>query len=222
VGSTAGLVNWWRLGDSGTTAADSKGTNTGTYVNGPVQVASLLGSDTANLAHDFDGVNDYVDMAPAGFGTPAQLSVEAWVRIDAKKSGQGAHWLVTDSLNDGVSDGFALSVDNSNRPRLFVGRSSTVRATATSSQALAVGTVYHVVGTYDGSTVRVYVNGVERASAAYTGGVAYVAGRDLRLGRQFATTNVSARYLNGRLDEVALYNQALSAATVLSHYNSGK
>ncbi|HKP20266.1 MAG TPA: discoidin domain-containing protein, partial [Thermoleophilaceae bacterium] len=82
VGSTAGMVNWWRLGDSGTSAADSKGTNTGAYVNGPVSVASLLGSDTANAARDFDGVNDYVNLAPAGFGTPAQLSVEAWVRID--------------------------------------------------------------------------------------------------------------------------------------------
>ncbi|HEX6651583.1 MAG TPA: discoidin domain-containing protein, partial [Thermoleophilaceae bacterium] len=222
VGSTAGLVNWWRLGDSGSSAADSKGTNTGTYVNGPAQVASLLGSDSANLAHDFDGVNDYVDLAPGGFGTPGQFSVEAWVRIDTKKTGQGAHFLATDSLNDGTSDGFALSIDTSNRPRLFVGSSGSVTATATSSQALTLGTVYHVVGTYDGARVRVYVNGVERASVAYTGGIAYAAGRDLMLGRQFASANGSVRFLDGRLDEVALYSQALSAATVLDHYNSGK
>jgi hypothetical protein len=42
------------------------------------------------------------------------------------------------------------------------------------------------------------------------------------LGRQVASSNRSLRFLDGRLDEVALYNQALSAATVLSHYNSGK
>jgi hypothetical protein len=148
--------------------------------------------------------------------------VEAWVRIDTKKSGQGAHWLVTDSLNDGASDGFALSIDTSNRPRLFVGSSGTVRATATSSEALTLGGVYHVVGTYDGARVRVYVNGVERASVAYTGGIAYAGGRDLQLGRQVASSNGSLRFLDGRLDEVALYSQALSAATVLDHYNSGK
>jgi hypothetical protein len=167
-------------------------------------------------------VNDYTDLAPGSFGKPARFSVEAWVQIDTQKSGLGAHLLVTDALNDGTSDGFTLSIDTSNRPRLFVGRSSSVSATATSSQALTLGTTYHVVGTYDGARVRVYVNGVERASIAYTGGPAYAGGRDLQLGRQVASSNRSLRFLDGRLDEVALYNQALSAATVLNHYNSGK
>jgi hypothetical protein len=217
---TAGLVGWWRLGDTGTTAADSKGTNAGAYVGGVARVAGLIAAD-ADAAHDFDGVNDLVNLAPAPFGTPAQLSVEAWVRIDTRKTSSGRHFLVTDALDD-LTDGFSLLVDTSNRPQLFVGRNSTTNATAVSSVALTLGTTYHVVATYDAATVRVYVNGVERAAVPYTGGVGYSASRDLLLGAQNKATNRSVRWLDGKLDEVALYDRALSPATIQSHYDRGK
>jgi glucose/arabinose dehydrogenase len=221
VAGTAGLRHWWRLGDTGTAAGDSKGTNAGTYAGGPPRVAGLISADTDG-AHDFDGVNDFVDLAPAPFGTPAQLSVEAWVRIDTQKTGSGQHFLVTDSADDINADGFVLSVNAANRPQLFVGRSATVRVTATSSFALTPGSIYHLVATYDGQRGRVYVNGVERASVAYTGGITYSPTRDLLLGRQNKTASRGLRWLDGKLDEVALYDSALSPTVVASHYDRGR
>jgi hypothetical protein len=175
----------------------------------------------ADAAHDFDGANDFVDLAPGLFGTPAQFSVEAWVRIGSQKSGNGQHFLVTDSSDDLGADGFVLSVDTANRPQLYVGRTATTRTTVTSSAALSIGTTYHVVATYDGAAARIYVNGVQRGSAAYTGGITYSASRDLYLARQQKATNRSVRWLDGTLDEVALYNVALPAATVQAHYDRG-
>jgi glucose/arabinose dehydrogenase len=217
---TTGLNAYWRLGDAGTTATDSKGTNHGAYVNGPVSTAGLIRGDS-NQARSFDGVNDYVDLSPAPFGTPTSFSAEAWVRIDTKKSSQGFHFLVTNAVEDWV-DGFTLAVNSSNKPVFFVGVSNSTKATATSSAALTLGAIHHVVGTYDGSRIRVYLDGVERASVAYTGGVAYGSGRDLMLGRQRKSTDKSSiRYLDGTLDEVALYAAALPAATVQAHHARG-
>jgi hypothetical protein len=68
----------------------------------------------------------------------------------------------------------------------------------------------------------VYVNGVERASAAYTGGIAWHASRDLLIGRQHKASEAATRWLDGRLDEVALYDVALPGATVQGHYDRGR
>jgi large repetitive protein len=221
VAATAGLRHWWRLGDTGVTAADSGGTNAGTYTGGAARVTGLIAGD-ADGARDFDGVNDFVDLAPGPFGAPARFSIEAWVRIDVQKSGTGRHVLVTNSFADLATDGFVLSVDQMNRVQFFLARTGTTKVTTTTSVALTPGTTYHVVGTYDGQRARVYVNGVERASAAYTGGVTWHASRDLLLGRQRNPTQGAARWLDGKLDEVALYDQALAAATVQAHYDRGR
>lgn len=173
-------------------------------------MAGLISGDP-NGARDFDGVDDQVDLNPATFGTPATLSVEAWVRVDTTKPSGQFHFVATDALSDLGADGFSFAINSANRPLLFVGRSTSQRATATSSTTLTAGTTYHLVGTHDGARVRVYVNGVERASVAYTGGIAWAATRDLWLGRQHKSSGRAQRFLDGRLDEVALYRSALSA-----------
>jgi hypothetical protein len=220
VAATVGLKDWWRLGETGTSAADSKGTNAGTYVGGVARVAGLISADT-DAAHDFDGANDLVDLAPAPFGTPAQFSIEAWVRIDTQKTGAGQHFLVTDAFDD-LNDGFSLAVDAANKPTLAVARTASNRVTAVSSVALSLATTQHLVATYDGTTARIYVNGVERAAAPYTGGVTYSASRELYLGSQNKAFNRGVRWLDGKLDEVALYDRALPAATIQGHYDRGK
>jgi hypothetical protein len=218
VRGTSGIFSYYRLGDAGTTAVDDRGQANGTYVSGPVAATSLIaGGDSSR---DFDGVNDLVDMSPTPFGTPAAFSVEAWVRVDTSKSSGSAHFLVTDAQND-ISDGFSLVVDSSNRPVLWVARTSSTRASAT-GPALTLGQTAHVVGVYTGTALRLYVNGTLRSTVSYSGGITWASGRDLRLGTQFGPTGRSTRFLDGRLDEVALYRSALTDAQVASHNSAGR
>ncbi|HEX7298614.1 MAG TPA: PKD domain-containing protein [Solirubrobacteraceae bacterium] len=234
--ATAGISDYWRLDDASTTAVDANGgnnngsnSNNGTYVNGPVATAGLLAGDTNN-GRAFDGVNDYVDFSPTPFGTPTQLSAEAWVRTAAAKTAGGYHFLVTDSSSEtsgttlSLSNGFSLAIDSTNHAVFSGARTNvltTTRATATSSVTLAPNTIHHVVGTYDGTTLRVYVDGVQAGTATLAGGLTWSGSRDLRLGRPVNSASASF-LLQGTLDEVALYTQALPAATVLAHYNAGK
>jgi YD repeat-containing protein len=224
--ATTGISDFWRLDDAGTSAVDANGANNnGTYTNGPTVVGPLITGETNNNAHAFDGVNDYVDASPTPFGTPSTLSAEAWVRTTATKASGGYHFLVSDS-DDDFNNGFSLAIDSSNRPTFVVAREGifniVTRGQATSTTAVAPNTTHHIVGTYDGSRVRIYVDGVERANVSFSGSVTWPSGRDLRLGRPISSTGLATRYLQGTLDEAAIYTSALSAATVSAHYDAGK
>ncbi|HEV7482624.1 MAG TPA: PKD domain-containing protein [Solirubrobacterales bacterium] len=223
---TAGISDLWRLDETtGTTATDASGGNdNGTYVSGPSSVASLIGGETNSFARSFNGTSQYIDASPTPFATPSTFSAETWVRTSAAKSSGGYHFLISDSSDD-LNNGFSLVIDSSNRPSFVVAREgilTVTRATATSSTTVAPNTTHYVVGTYDGSRARIYVDGVERASATFSGSPTWAGSRDLRLGRPISSTSLSQRYLQGTLDEPAVYTSALSAATVLAHYEAGK
>jgi hypothetical protein len=172
------LASYWRLGDGDTTAADAAGINHGTY-RGTIPAPGLIagGSDRARR---FDGRDDFVDLRPGLFGAPPQVSVEAWFR-PARARRSGREILVTDAAQ-AFADGFTLAVDNAGRPLFGVATRSTRRASATSPGSLKAGSTYHLAGTYDGSWLRLYVNGVERRAVRFSGGIRYLAGRDLLFG----------------------------------------
>jgi PKD repeat protein len=220
VTGTTGLRGYWRLADTNSTVADTSGLNsTGSYSGSPPSFGPLIAGEQNN-SHDFNGSTQYANMSPSALGTPTNVSAEAWVRTDTTKSSGNYHFLVTDSNSD-FADGFTLAIDSGNHARFTVANSSSNTATATSSTVLTPGTVHHVVGTYDRSRVRIYVDGVERANVAYTSAISWSGSRDLYLGRAHATSS-STRFLDGKLDEAAVYNVALPAATVSAHYNAGK
>ena len=174
-----------------------------------------------NAARDFDGVNDHVNLSPTPVGTPTSFSAEAWVRTGSAKAAGGFHYLITDAATD-FNDGFSLAIDSSNRATFVVGRNATTRGQATSSVALAPNTTHHVVGTYNGSLVRVYVDGALVASVSFSGGPTWSGSRDLMLGRKVGSASQATSFLDGILDEAAVYNAALAAGTITAHYNAGR
>jgi YD repeat-containing protein len=225
--ATSGISDLWRLDEtSGTTAIDANGANNpGTYVNGPTSVAPLIGGETNSFARSFNGTSQYVDLSPTPFGAPSTFSVEAWVRTSAAKASGGYHFLVSDSSTD-FDNGFSLVIDSSNRPIFAVAREgsfgSVTRGQATSATTVAPNTTHHLVGTYDGTRARIFVDGVERANVLFNQSPTWSSSRDLRIGRPISATSLAQRYLQGSIDEPALYTTALSAATVLAHYEAGK
>jgi hypothetical protein len=164
---------------------------------------------TANWAVQLDGADDYVDLNPSPLGELASLTVEAWVRIDEAAK---LHYLVTDAYDD-YNDGFSLVVGADGRVSFVVAASLASKGIAISSRGLTVGEWHHVAGVYDGANnaVRVYVDGVEEAAVAYTGGIRYSGARDLLFGSQKKGYSRSSRYLKGALDEVRIWGTARTA-----------
>jgi len=75
--------------------------------------------------------------------------------------------------------------------------------------AIALNTWTHLATTYDGANQRLYINGVLVATKAKTGAIA-AANQPLRIGGN----NVSGEFFRGIIDEVRVYNRALSAADI--------
>ncbi|HET7484086.1 MAG TPA: LamG domain-containing protein, partial [Solirubrobacterales bacterium] len=82
--------------------------------------------------------------------------------------------------------------------------------------AIVTGQAYHVVGTYDGTTQRLYINGAEVANAPLTGAITTNTNAF-----DIGSWNEGSEDFNGTIDEVAVYAGALSAARVGAHYEAG-
>jgi hypothetical protein len=205
-------VSYWRLAEgSGTTASDVRGVNPGAYLNGPKLAApSLLGTDTANTAVGFDGYNDSVRVPSSdSLRVGAPITLEAWIKPAALPvAGQFASVLTK-------PESYSLQF---NGPRLefTIIQNGTRRRLQAPSGAVSVGQAYHVVGTYDGATRRLYLNGTQVATDSLSGG-ATLTTNPLYVG----SWNGSAEMFKGTVDDVAVYRAALSASRVGAHYGAG-
>jgi Concanavalin A-like lectin/glucanases superfamily/Fibronectin type III domain/Lysyl oxidase len=202
-------VSYWRLGEaSGTTAADERAANPGTYVNSPtLGASSLLTTDTANKAVTFDGTNDQVKVPnSAPLNLTGSFSLEAWIKPSSlPAAGQFASVMTK-------AESYSLQF---NGPRLeFTIMQAGVRKRLQApTNAVLAGTVYHVVASYDGTTQRLYLNGKEVASTPLAGGASSTANA-LYLG----SWGGSSEFFKGTIDDAAVYGSALSAAQVSAHY----
>ena len=219
--ATTGVTSHWRLGEPwGATAFDSKGTVNGVYTNGPTLAAAGAIAGSANGSVSLDGTNDHVAMGDVyDFSGTAPFSVEAWINRGSLNEGSHRRWIV-DKYKPGGASGWALTIEPNSRPspqRIAFERSGASSDLLTGTTATVAGRWYHVVATYDGATMRLYVNGKLESSMASSVSLANTA-NPFRLGS--ATT--SNEWYDGRVDEVSVYNTALSATDVQDHWRCGR
>jgi hypothetical protein len=85
---------------------------------------------------------------------------------------------------------------------------------------VVVGSTAHVVATYDGTTISIYVNGLIDNSTSGTGPITNYDASDFGLGIGNTYGGGNGGFV-GVIDEVAIYNYALSATRILAHYQAG-
>lgn len=205
------VVSYYPLDEgSGTTAKDAKGTNNGTLTNGPTYAAGKVGSNSVT----FDGVDDYIDCGtgiPLAISGNSHLTIAAWAKkTDVTLNQRIAGWY------GGNYKGPLLWVDGGVAKALIgQGGTSTVELTGTTSLSNAIW--YHLAVTYDGATANLYVNGVLEHSAVCTsadndGGVVFTIG---------CNPWDAGGCWGGSIDEVGVWDRALSLTEIASLYNSG-
>jgi hypothetical protein len=197
-----GLVSWWAADN---TAADVTGTDDGT-INGSV---SFVAGEVGN-AFSFDGNGSNYVSAPANAALDLSVfTVDAWIYptsstgaryiLDKTASGVGTNYylaLTTDNLVEfGFNDGNYRFVD--------------------SATSVPVNQWSHVAGTYDGSTIKVYINGTLSNSFVFSGSPP--TGEAIRMG----VDNSGSYAFTGNIDEVEVFSRALTDAEVLSIYSAG-
>jgi hypothetical protein len=191
--------------------------NNGTAYNGITQgVAGQIDG-----ADDFPGTNSYIDCGnAASVQIAGPITVSAWIKADSWVSQGGIVGKLFHTVGI-YREGYALRLHESTIPGgLFdfsVGQSPDWWQRAISITYMSLGRWYYVVGTYDGATVKVYLNGTEEGSAPYTGGI-WDSQTNLLIGRK----NIGwADAFDGMIDEARVYNTAKSAAWIKADYSSG-
>jgi hypothetical protein len=186
------------------------GRHAGTYVNGALLgQASLLTGDP-NGSVSLDGTNDHVRVAnAAALQLGSAFSLEAWIRPTTLRANGAFSSVLT------KAESYSLQF-NGSQLELTVMQNGVRKRLKAPTGAIVAGQTYHVVGTYDGATQRLYVNGELVASAALTG-AASASTYPLLIGSWVGTNEFFA----GHIDEVAVYNKVLSAAQVRAHHEAG-
>ncbi len=194
--SQSGQVALWS-GENN--AEDSIGTQDGSLVNGTAFVAGRIGQ-----AFSLDGADDYVEVPDSTvLDIAAQITLSAWINPTALGG------RIIDKLTAGVSNGYLLDTFGG-KVRLI----ATSTGSADGSTSLPLNAWTHVAGVFDGTQLRVYVNGQLDGTTDVTD-TTPTNNLPLRIG---ADSNGDNRF-SGLIDEASVYNRALSATEVLNLYN---
>jgi len=207
---------YWRLGSDPT--LDSSGNGFTLSTVGTVPAATgIVPSERTDGSRDFDGTtSNFYSIAavsiPDSLDYPgtAAFTLECWAQCDFSDT-DFVRLLSHESATDGwmlyaqTNDGYGMGRN-----------ASSVFDTTHTKQDNFIGGVYHVVGVFNGTQQIVYLNGVAGTPNADTASIVDFSAT-LRIGR----SSLGGDTFDGRIDEVAVYDGALSSARILAHYNAG-
>ena len=202
-GNSDSPVAYWDFDEgTGTILHDKSGNGNDGTIYGATWVDGIKGK-----ALSFDGTGDYVDISndPA-LVISGNVSLEVWVMIDTlsglqnivRKSYAGYNYYMR--LED---DRIAFKCGGLTPKAVY------------STELLETGKWYHFVGVYDGTHLRLYINS-RLDSSVVTSGRILTSDESLAIG---AISGGSTEYFKGTIDEVRIYNRALSAEEIQAHYN---
>jgi hypothetical protein len=185
----------------------SRGGNNGTLVNGPTYSTNGGGSIS------FDGINDYINLGnpPLLTITENSVTLESWINYNLSQQ----DWKGIIYKANGNSSGYQLFIDSSERVSVgIVTSNGLVRPNA--GFILPTDTWHHIVGSYDGTNIRIYVNGILYNTTPQSGNI-LTSTTNLYVGMSFASEEFP-----GYISSARIYNRCLSSMEILQNYNSTK
>lgn len=218
--NTSGIVHYMRFGESTNSSSvtgDDADSLTGYLYNGVFNGGSAIAGDSNN-SMGFDGVNDYIT-----FGDTNRLAgaftMEVWVYPATNYTSGYPTFLSKENWNVPYS-GWSFYLDASGGSMIpKFARMAGGNVYRVQCSAIGANSWTHLAATYDNATLRMYKNGTlhwetPSSPAMYESNYPFVAG---------VASNINATYFSDRyfgyLDELAIYNRALSGTELTDHYN---
>lgn len=197
------LVAWWPMDGN---ADDRMGDNDGT-VNGASLTYDRFGEP--NSAYSFDGINDYISIPGTWGGSSfSEVTISAWVKTKSDTGTFAALVQPTDSAFVHMQ----LNSAGANRVYTDLGY-----ADAPLAPQSPIGTWKHVVINSKSGSTALYVDGVQEGAASTHSFNNITSTNSLQLGRGHS----GERYLNGAMDDVRIYDRALTSQEIQNLYGDG-
>lgn len=217
---TSGLVNHWTFDGKNMVngaAMDLTGGNTGRLIG--IATSTFYTQGKLGQGFDFDGTNDYVAITDASLASGSNITVSAWFN---QSSAKYVGLFTSAAVSDGPGE-FGLFINESGVPVFtawITGAGDRPHLNATAASAISFGVWHHAVGIYDVSAgyAYIYIDGVLAGSSNTTVNSSTWNGPAIGSGGVGGTTTY---FLNGKEDDVRVYNRALSAAEVKRLYLLG-
>jgi hypothetical protein len=210
---SAELVAYWTLDEgSGNMVYDTSGNNNNGTINGATWCDGKYGK-----ALQFNGQDNYVEVPSSdSLEIDENVTIAAWINwIDA-----GDTWLgiLANGQQNGPWENYGLFVNRSSRFLYFtLSLNGGHVVQQTSNDVIVPNEWVHVCASWDGSKARIYINGQMKLETAQSGTLVPT-GLPLRIGHR----NGSPHYFNGTIDEVRVYNHALTESEILVAMEGGK
>ncbi|WP_308166519.1 LamG-like jellyroll fold domain-containing protein [Actinomadura sp. NEAU-AAG7] len=211
---------YWRLGESSGPGYDYVGGNDLTFGSGVTRSQTGAISGDPDRAVKFGGTSTGTAASGAA-AAPQNFSIEAWVKTTSKTGGKIVGY---GSAASGLSTRYDRHLYMTNDGRAVLGVYPGSAKTIQSAAGLNDGKWHHVAGTLDADAgLKLYVDGQQKAADASVKTAEAYAGY-WRVGGDNTTgwpAKPSSDFLNGTLDEVAVYPRALTAAEITRHHGLG-
>jgi hypothetical protein len=219
---TNGLVGMWSFNGpdmSGNTAIDRSGMGNNGTTTGGVRV--VLGKNGQAL--QFDGTSGYVSVGDtSSLNATTAFTVSAWVYKTGNSSGSSVAGTIAGKWNSSGTGWFLELHDTDsgtpNQLRFYISGVST--ASTYSVGQVSNNAWHHILVKYDGVKKYIYIDGTLDTSPDTTG-TPTTANDSFQIGFDTGSA-ASFNYFNGKIDEVRIYNRALSANEVTQLYNLGR
>ncbi len=215
-GAVATLYWPFKEGSGQTTADMSSHNNTGTLIGGVSWVPGRFGN-----ALLFDGSTGYVDAGnDPSTNITGSLSMSAWVRMNSAAQDQKVG-----GNQDNITGGYKMAIFGQRVEFELhdINNHGTSNRNVAGGTIMATGVWYHLAGVYDGTagTISTYVDGVldRQVSGVPTSALASTAGH-FQMGREPWVRGGNNRYFDGTMDDVRVYNRALTAKEVQTLANT--
>ncbi len=203
-GDAAGSNGTFSIGSGGQLTAGNCSTSSTSWGNGAV--------GKYNAALDFDGTDDIVSFT-SNFLPTADFTVSAWVKADTLATNT-----ILESLNGSGGNEFKLDVTAS-AFRIQIGSGATI---VSSNTTITTGVWYHVVARRSGSTINLFVNGQKQANTVSDSTALSFSSCMPYIGVDYdgaCNTAPGGEFWDGLIDELKVYNYALTDTQVLTDYN---
>ena len=215
-----GLISYWGFNEgNGFILHDSKSMNNGT-IDGATWTTGKVGN-----ALSFDGSNK-VTIPDSPSLNPSSITVEVWVKLNriahhpnpnTSNEGDSQDLVCKGSLWDNGGYFLQQGGDDASTTTFYfqIAPWYTLRSVNSTYMVLETNRWYYVVGTYDGDTLKIYLDGVLKGTKQI-GKVSIVNESPLYMG--YEGPQLFNFYLNGTLDEVAIYNYAKTPEQIMQNY----
>ena len=181
----------------------------------------VFDSDVSPFNNDYslslDGTDDYVALGNSSDLAPANITVSLWF----KASGTVGSFNYLFAREGALYGSYLLRYTSANKLNIFIGHAGSSTTDITSSSTYTLTDWHHVAFTYDQTNLKLYVDGSEAASVAKTTAINYTPSTSYGTDNTYIGKGTFQDNAEGLIDEVALFNTALSGSDITAIYNSG-